>query len=561
MTPEIQNYLIDNEQAASLLAGREIMAIRQSKSEQFKVLTELDGVVNYDSHLQNLTIGGIASDSAILMAEDCMALDAVGLPYTSFMEQRANTKQAEIILTHKVGDVGLEFERYSDGYAVRATAINDNANPDTFRQTVSQSLSERYAKSPAHAAIHRALSEAGPSWQLPAEVTTDDFPVRSDAIGTLAFLQKTLITSDSEWRRLSNGDQPEQLIDEFLQTHYPNADTDQDQELSYTWGNGAVKSLYYNPAKDTLRFSVRQVPVDHFGEKANQNPDPDQESMPFVTTEAAKSLLASLDEAGLTLNPQLQYEIMDTGHAKRYGGMYTAISRELAKWVSSPDRLKVSNLFVPKHATLIGTDIINQERTEEYAHGAARQIAYDETLETEARAMLLVANATTGNKPADALIAIAQSSLQREPTGDLPSDLPVTTNTISMTEGSCFDVFYYYSEYSKEPGNHPGLSLETQGNTTLLHKTKTGKESFLSTKPLVFNGVELPKGALFQRSQDGGFAFTRLTPFTFDNPEDQLAFGSEVTKAYKREYRAIQRLGKTSLQRLTELASTRRKRR
>lgn len=67
----------------------------------------------------------------------------------------------------------------------------------------------------------------------------------------------------------------------------------------------------------------------------------------------------------------------------------------------------------------------------------------------------------------------------------------------------------------------------------------------------MFNGVQLPKGSLFTKSpDDGGWAFTRLTPFSLDDLEQQMAFGSEITKTYGREYRAVQELGNTSLQAL-----------
>lgn len=102
-------------------------------------------------------------------------------------------------------------------------------------------------------------------------------------------------------------------------------------------------------------------------------------------------------------------------------------------------------------------------------------------------------------------------------------------------------------------GGEPKLDVVSENGVDMLHKTH-GKETFLLVRPTMFRGVELPKGSLMSRQVDGGWAFLRLTPFAFDNPIDQEAFGSELSKAYASESRTVARVGGVSLSMLVEEA-------
>lgn len=107
------------------------------------------------------------------------------------------------------------------------------------------------------------------------------------------------------------------------------------------------------------------------------------------------------------------------------------------------------------------------------------------------------------------------------------SDIPATDQRVSVSAGACFDVYGYYIDAQKIRQLH---YTEVNGQP-LLEKTH-GAHTFINTRPLMFKGVELPKGALFVQADDGNYAFLRLTPFVFDEYNDMVsAFGTEVLEA------------------------------
>ena len=79
-------------------------------------------------------------------------------------------------------------------------------------------------------------------------------------------------------------------------------------------------------------------------------------------------------------------------------------------------------------------------------------------------------------------------------------------------------------------------------------KKTSGAKTFLTSAPVTFNGVQIPKGSLMKH-EDDGWALLRLTPFSFDRPDDKLAFGSEINKALDTAEPTIELLGSVSLRR------------
>ena len=113
--------------------------------------------------------------------------------------------------------------------------------------------------------------------------------------------------------------------------------------------------------------------------------------------------------------------------------------------------------------------------------------------------------------------------------------------------GACFDVAaYYLGAAEKFRDSSRGLEHVTASDVAMLEKTH-GRHTFMLQERAILNGVALPKGTLMQQGADGGWAMLRLTPFCFDSPEDQLATGSELAKAYANETQAITSIGGVSL--------------
>jgi hypothetical protein len=155
---------------------------------------------------------------------------------------------------------------------------------------------------------------------------------------------------------------------------------------------------------------------------------------------------------------------------------------------------------------------------------------------------------------AAAILSMVQDLIARDHQQEIASQLPVTNQDISMKDGACFDVATYYIGAAGGTAEYPDwLKQANHNGVNMLEKT-SGSKTLLTTEPIVFNGVKLPKGALFKRTSDG-YAVLRLTPFSFDNPVDQLASGSEVTKAVVQQRIALQKVGGYTLDKLLESAT------
>jgi hypothetical protein len=219
------------------------------------------------------------------------------------------------------------------------------------------------------------------------------------------------------------------------------------------------------------------------------------------------------------------------GSADRFGSIYTQMSREVAKWILSPDRTVVENLFE----------------------------AADDEADVSARDLLQAAPVDhVDASPSQTLLRLAQQA--SDPNRQMvPSALPVTNQYVEMQDKACFDVFQYYlgaAEMSESyaPGSlrHASVSSPDGVETKLLEK-HYGGETVMLTDETWFNGIKLPQGSLLRRFDDG-YAFLRLTPFTFDRSSDREAFGSEIKKAEQYNEWVIRQGGEVALQRLIEAA-------
>lgn len=231
-------------------------------------------------------------------------------------------------------------------------------------------------------------------------------------------------------------------------------------------------------------------------EVANQSPR--ERCEPFVLRSTGKECVAAMQSAGLRFSSQFEQFVVSgesTDFLDRYGGPFTHISRLLAKVIWSGDMGRLADIFVSTTG-----EKITLEQLESFAQ-----------YQTDDEGLRL-------------LQAIMSQLVHKQ---DLVNDVSMTEQRIAINDGACFDVASYYVQ---------ALDLWQLWKVPIdkamfLEKTH-GSHTFLNIQPIVFNGLQLPKGCLFTRDDDGKLGFLRLTPFALDSREAMVAaFGTEVLKA------------------------------
>lgn len=281
---------------------------------------------------------------------------------------------------------------------------------------------------------------------------------------------------------------------------------------------------------------------------------PTAESIPFIETECAYDFFVALDEAGLRLHSlEIEAEMIAVDKAESSGSVYTTISRELAKWVNRDEKICIDNLFALKTEEAKTTpysmfdSLYDAEAAWEYGQYNMRD--FDTFPKEEVKERLLSIDTTPMGEAAKTLFDLAQGALSRTdaPCEDV-TELSVTNSDIRLYKGTCSDVASYYIGARDLQGLLQNVEHDGVPMLEKLH----GEHTFMLQRETILNGVQLPKGTLMQRGDDGGWAMLRLTPFCFDTQNDQLVFGSELEKAKQRHGIIIRGLGGTSLKHLAK---------
>lgn len=521
--PEIhsQSSLLENLQAERLQHA-------QSDLEQ-----RLRGHVDAPNRLANprvalsqVELDGFGYDEALLSPANLMAFEAVGLSHNYMLEHTADgaSRSHEPIPDVSFGSLTIKNEQYSEGVSLRITTNGPDGTADKARLV--EAVKERFAASPAHRMLADVSEQARTTSQV-SRLETAWFSPSEDGLGTLTALTDMGFFRDSHQvvRDLRHGKSAQQIIQTELATYARSDATviESETTVALSWGGALERRISIDTASGDWRFSFETHPEQNYAEVANQSPS--AESVPFLETDCARDILGWAESAGLTISPEFRSEMTRVGQADRYGSVYTQLSREIAKWVDSPSRQQLTNVFTPVEAH------DSQTPDQQVADALAR------------------VDTSRMSEPAHVLLDIARQTVLRQ---SFDSSLPVTEEQIDIKDGACFDVFTYYvgaAAGERDWGTNNWLHETTVGDVRLLEKTH-GNHTFMSTTEVQFNGVVLPKGALFQQATDGGFAFQRLTPFTFDEAVDQQAFGSEITKTYLNEAEAVSRIGGAVLRNL-----------
>lgn len=226
---------------------------------------------------------------------------------------------------------------------------------------------------------------------------------------------------------------------------------------------------------------------------------------PFLTTETGQALVEAINLAGLAPSAKLSSILAEqhessSDYDKRYGGSYSELSREIAKYVNNPER-SLGIIF----------------------EGDEDQIR--QSLES-------IDIGTITNEPARILIAMLRLSVSRSQEAVRDSELPVFEGTISMRDKSCKDAeTYYLGSFVQHK-----YSMSVVGEKPMLHK-HFGGETSINLEPVVYKGIEIPAGGLFQRHQDEqsnvSYAFVRMTSFALSEQDAPDAFTWQYTETIK----------------------------
>lgn len=555
----------ENESILALRAAREMMADTLAASE-IKSAFSTEQTERFTTNLTAVEYDGLTMYDGQPSTRTLLALDAVGVQSADVFSALATSRESDgksSIANVELDDSVLAVAAQKGELLYNLSSIDDvdESRKRTKSELIQQKIQERLLSSPAYKAARDAGAELEGLTDVPDRVSTEPFDYKSDPIGTLTFLagKGMFYEQSSLFRKLAEGVSPEDVLQFQLENlpKYAATTTSTQEFTSYKWMShhrAAQQELRVDHATGLATFSAEKRTTLPYLEKANQA---EARSLPFIETECARNMSDFLESAGLMFHPKLQAEMISMGESDRYGSVYTQLTREIAKWVDDPKRFQLRELFVLDDQNFsaasmmdgsLGAGIRAISKYEDYLAQQDPNI-----VEQQIRSAYSSAQHTVDGESAGVLFGMIDGVMARadHPDDEWPTDLPVTSENIQIKDGACFDVVAYYMGAASD---RSGLTTEEQEGVSLLHKTH-GVDTYLTQEPITFNGVPLPKGSLFSKDKSGSWAFLRLTPFAFDEPQDQLAFGSEMSKMFINEEQAVRRIGDTTLSSLVERVS------
>jgi hypothetical protein len=270
---------------------------------------------------------------------------------------------------------------------------------------------------------------------------------------------------------------------------------------------GIAHGMYFaegtrqDPSDVPFRLGV-ELSVDQVIQELDYNNS--ELSQPFLLSEAGRAIVEVIDSSKLVLAPRLRNILIGrenhTDYDPRYGSSYSELTRELAKIVNDPNR-GVDHLF--EGGNIQALKAIDEMDVDKIQPESARQV-----------------------------FSLLSQSLRRSADAELTTDLPATMRSRGMQAGACKDAEYYFLADMKV---HEGISYQEVGDShvPMLHKS-SGYDTALSVLPVMYNGVVLPRGSLFQinrQDESTTYTFVRVTAFAFDQDTARDAFGWQYREA------------------------------
>jgi hypothetical protein len=261
--------------------------------------------------------------------------------------------------------------------------------------------------------------------------------------------------------------------------------------------SGIYRGMYFEPGTRTdpsdTSFNLG-IEIDKDRAVLDKSHDDEVSMISFLESRAARSIIDSVEEAGLLSTNKLREilaSISRNAYDSRYGNNYSELTREVAKIIGVRSR-GVGELFEDPNGS-----------TEE--------------------ALRLIDLAGINNGPTRLLFSLLQQSIAPDRNID-QSDVPVFNGEISAKAGSCKDAELYFAE-SIDEGKY---SVHDVNGIKMLHK-HSGVKTAINLETVMYKGVEIPAGGLFQRhfdkeSKTTSYAFIRVTSFAFNQEEAADAF-------------------------------------
>lgn len=247
-------------------------------------------------------------------------------------------------------------------------------------------------------------------------------------------------------------------------------------------------------------------------EKADLNPESRADHLLY--REFGSELVKALEEVGLKFSDEFATFVIENrvvvNFDYRYGGAYTQISRDIAKFIWTNRIEDLEKVFVPKDGRALSVQDLEKLVNVETENAGLREL----------------------------LNLLAQAIGERD--SGAKRGIPLSETAIKLRAGACFDVVGFHCDAARKGEvfsvllENPEPVGEDKSYYTFLSKYH-GKRTLLSTEPVLVGGIQYPEGSLFIVAGDGNLAFLRLTPFNSSwSPEEMRdAFGTEMVKAQR----------------------------
>lgn len=247
-------------------------------------------------------------------------------------------------------------------------------------------------------------------------------------------------------------------------------------------------------------------------EKANQSPESRADHLLYRGFGA--ELVKAFEEAGLKFSDEFATFVIENrvvaNFDDRYGGAYTQISRNIAKFIWTNEIKNLAEVFVPKDGQALSVQDLEK-----------------------------LVNVKTENAGLRELLNLLSQAIEKRDS-NAERGLPPSGTAIKLREGACFDVVGYYCDAARSGKvfsvllKNPEPVGEEESYYTFLSKS-SGARTLLAAEPALVGGIQYPEGSLFIVAGDGNLAFLRLTPFnsSWSPKEMRDAFGTEMVKAQR----------------------------
>lgn len=263
--------------------------------------------------------------------------------------------------------------------------------------------------------------------------------------------------------------------------------------------SGIYRGMYFeqgtktDPSETTFQLGVE---IDRERALLEKSHNGELSEISFLESNTGRSIIQEIDNSGLVITDSLR-QILESistpqgAYDSRYGNNYSELTREVAKMIGNSNR------------------------------GIGR--FFDDSDGDAEKKLSSINVDTIDNEPARLLYSLMQQSISPNRNTEA-SDIPVFNGRVHMKDSSCKDAEVYFSGSIGEGK----FSVHDVGGKKMLHK-HSGGATAINLEPIMYKGVEIPAGGLFQRHYDNesettSYVFVRITSFAFEDDQARDAF-------------------------------------